>query len=355
MEIYHVPASFPLPVRHFQRNSPSTSLSCSAAVVSSSSQSDKIESECRNRMFILGMGFVGQFFAQSLKKEGWAVTGTCTSIMKKKELEKRGFDVCLFDANEPELSILSTLKSYTHLLVSIPSIVGIGDPVLRHGDLLRSTLMDGNLQWLSYLSSTSVYGNCAGAWVDEDYPASPVSEVAKSRLAAEEGWLNLGSSLGLSMQVFRLGGIYGRGRSAVDTIIKQEPLSKFQKMRVSRQYTSRVHVEDICQALKASIYMPSISRIYNIVDDDPAPREEVFAYAEELIEKKWPTWVRRSTSSERAISCDKKGSSTGEKRVCNERMKTELGVTLLHPSYRSGLLSIIDQMENPFQSSPFQS
>ncbi|KAF2324614.1 hypothetical protein GH714_015661 [Hevea brasiliensis] len=239
-----------------------------------------------------------------------AVTGTCTSIMKKKELEKRGFDVCLFDANEPELSILSTLKSYTHLLVSIPSVVGIGDPVLRHGDLLRSTLMDGNLQWLSYLSSTGVYGNCAGAWVDED---------------------------------------------AVDTIIKQEPFSKFQKMRVSRQYTSRVHVEDICQALKASIYMPSISRIYNIVDDDPAPREEVFAYAEELIEKKWPTWVRRSTSSERAISCEKKGSSTGEKRVCNERMKTELAVTLLHPSYRSGLLSIIDQMENPFQSSPFQS
>ncbi|KAG8654625.1 protein YeeZ isoform X2 [Manihot esculenta] len=352
MEIYHALASVPLPVHNFQRYFPSTSLLCSAAVVSSSSRSDKIESECRNRMFILGMGFVGQFFAQSLRKEGWVVTGTCTSPLKKEELEERGFDVCLFDANEPELGILNLMTSYTHLLVSIPSVVGIGDPVLQHEDL-RNTMMDGNLQWLSYLSSTSVYGNCGGAWVDEDYPADPASEVAKSRLAAEEGWLNLGSSLGFSTQVFRLGGIYGPGRSAVDTIIKQEVLSKNQKMRASRQYTSRVHVEDICQALKASISM-SPRRIYNIVDDDPAPREEVFAYAEDLIEKKWPGWVKQSTSSERAISSNK-DSSRGEKRVCNERMKRELGVRLLHPSYKSGLLSIIDQMKNPFQSIPSKS
>ncbi|XP_050206106.1 uncharacterized protein LOC126655828 isoform X2 [Mercurialis annua] len=151
------------------------------------------------------------------------------------------------------LSELSTLKSYTHLLVSIPSVVGVGDPLLQHEELLRSTLMDGNLQWLCYLSSTSVYGDYGGAWVDEDYPTSPTSESAKSRLAAEAGWLKLGASLGISTQVFRLGGIYGPGRSAVDTTIKQEPFSRSQKMRISKKYTSRVHVDDICQALKASI------------------------------------------------------------------------------------------------------
>lgn len=94
---------------------------------------------------------------------------------------------------------------------------------------------------------------------------------------------------------------------------------------------------------------PFFRRIYNIVDDDPAPREEVFTYAEDLIQKKWPGWVKQSTSSERAVSSMEKGCSRGEKRVSNARMKRELGVRLLHPSYRSGLISIIDQMENPFQ------
>ncbi|KAJ6336210.1 hypothetical protein OIU78_012745 [Salix suchowensis] len=180
----------------------------------------------------------------------------------------------------------------------------------------------------------------------------PTRELAKLRLDAEEGWLNLGQGLGFSTQVFRLGGIYGPGRSAVDTIIKQEPPSEGQKMRKSRQYTARVHVEDICQALKASIYTPSSRGIYNIVDDDPAPREEVFTYAEDLIKKKWPGGTKCSSNSASAASPTKKDDSRGDKRVSNMRMKRELGVRLLHPSYRSGLLSIIDQMDNPFHCSP---
>ncbi|XP_050206129.1 uncharacterized protein LOC126655841 [Mercurialis annua] len=87
-------------------------------------------------------------------------------------------------------------------------------------------------------------------------------------------------------------------------------------------------------------------RIYNIVDDDPAPRDEVFAYARELVEKKWPNWAEHNTSTEKAISYNQRG----EKRVSNERIKKELGVRLLHSSYRSGLLNIIDQMEYPSSS-----
>ncbi|XP_050206100.1 uncharacterized protein LOC126655828 isoform X1 [Mercurialis annua] len=245
MEIYHqLPKTFPVRVIH---PSPRKSPSFSFTVTNSRY---KTESEDGNRMFILGMGYVGQFFARNLRNEGWTVAGTSTSTAKKEALEERGFHISLFHTNEPQLS---TLKSYTHLLVSIPSVVGVGDPLLQHEELLRSTLMDGNLQWLCYLSSTSVYGDYGGAWVDEDYPTSPTSESAKSRLAAEAGWLKLGASLGISTQVFRLGGIYGPGRSAVDTTIKQEPFSRSQKMRISKKYTSRVHVDDICQALKASI------------------------------------------------------------------------------------------------------
>ncbi|CAN1314547.1 hypothetical protein LINPERPRIM_LOCUS29368 [Linum perenne] len=178
------------------------------------------------------------------------------------------------------------------------------------------------------------------------YPASPSTEVAKARLLAENGWLNFGHSLGLSTQVFRLGGIYGPGRSAVDTVMKQKPLSERQKMRASGQYTSRVHVEDICQALWASIKIPSFRRIYNIVDDDPAPREEVFAYAEDLVKKKWPDLIKQRSPSEEDMSSDvvSQRSSRGEKRVSNTRMKRELGVKLHHPSYRSGLISITEQL-----------
>ncbi|XP_039041747.1 uncharacterized protein LOC120180503 [Hibiscus syriacus] len=310
-------------------------------------QTGKTDQDSRNRMFILGMGFVGQFFTQELLNEGWVVSGTCTSMKKRNELEQRGFNVILFDANQPEMSTMNSLKSCTHLLVSIPPVMGIGDPILQHGELLRSTLMDVNLQWLCYLSSTSVYGDCGGACVDEGYPVSPTNEMAKLRLAAEQGWLKVAHDAGIKAHVFRLGGIYGPGRSAVDTIIKREPLSESQKRRVSKQFTSRVHVADICQALKASIHKKPARRIYNIVDDDPASRKEVFAYALDLVEKKWHS-LTKETTHERAESFGQKASLRGEKRVSNAHMKNELAVQLLYPSYKSGLQSIVDQMENPF-------
>ncbi|XVE56096.1 hypothetical protein DITRI_Ditri03aG0209800 [Diplodiscus trichospermus] len=311
-------------------------------------QTERTYRDSHNRMFILGMGFVGQFFAQELLNEGWIVSGTCTSTKKRNQLEQKGFDVHLFDAYQPEMSTMNILKCYTHLLVSIPPVGGVGDPMLQHGELLSSMLMESNLQWLCYLSSTSVYGDCGGACVDEDYPPSPTTESAKLRLVAEQGWLDLARDIGIKAQVFRLGGIYGPGRSAVDAIIKQEPLSESQKRRVSKQFISRVHIADICQALKASIQMRLSRRIYNIVDDDPAPRQEVFTYALDLIEKKWPSLIKESTSPERAELFVEKATSRGEKKVSNARMKKELAVQLLYPSYRSGLQSIIDQMENPF-------
>ncbi|XP_072052920.1 uncharacterized protein [Arachis hypogaea] len=191
-----------------------------------------------------------------------------------------------------------------------------------------------------------VYGDCGGELVDEDYPTNPKRESAKLRLASEEGWSNLAHHLGFS-QVFRLGGIYGPGRSAINTILKQEPLSEGQKMRKYRKYASRVHVDDICQALMAAIYTTPPKEVYNIVDDDPAPREEVFEYARKLVLKKWPDLNLEHLELEESSGA-KTRNQRGEKRVSNTRMKKELGVQLLYPDYRSGLQSIIDQIENPF-------
>ncbi|CAK9312682.1 unnamed protein product [Citrullus colocynthis] len=333
----------------FFRPKSSSHLHFRAAMNSSNPESKPSPLKIQNRMFILGMGFVGQFFAQELKYSGWSVSGTCRNLGQKMELEGRGFDVYVFDANDPEQGTLKAMKYHTHLLISIPPDVDVGDPLLQHEKLLRTTLQGGDLRWLCYLSSTSVYGDYGGAWVNEDNPTNPSSQSGKLRIEAEERWLNLGNDLGLSTQVLRLGGIYGPGRSAIDTIITQRSLSERQHRRARRQYTSRVHVQDICQALKACIQRPSSRRVYNIVDDDPAPREEVFSYARDLVEKKWPR--KLSTLSKQVeASVITNGSGRGDKRVCNVRMKRELGVSLVYPSYKSGLQSIIDQMgdEEPF-------
>ncbi|KAG5624055.1 hypothetical protein H5410_009273 [Solanum commersonii] len=273
--------------------------------------------DSKNRMFILGIGFVGKFLAADLKSNGWEVTGTCTSTSGKTKLEEMGFHAHIFDANEPQQDVLDILKFHSHLLISVPPVLGVGDPMLRHKELLKERLKDGNLQWLGYLSSTGmsfltiagrilhlycVYGDSGGALVDEEFPPNPTTELAKARIAAEEGWLHLACDGRVTAQIFRLGGIYGPGRSAVDTILKQEPLSKGQKMRFSRHYTSRIHVADICQALKASIQRPSPGKIYNVVDDDPAPREQVFKFARNLVEEKWPGHISPNNSSEEAKS-----------------------------------------------------
>ncbi|KAL1810457.1 hypothetical protein ACET3Z_027447 [Daucus carota] len=325
---------------NYKASPSSTNTNLQYDVASSESESFK------NRIFILGMGYVGKFFAQELLNKEWIVTGTCTSNAKKLKLEEMGFNVHKFNANEPELEVLDDLSNHTHLLVSVPPVEGIGDPLLQHDELLKRRLVDGNLRWLCYLSSTGVYGNCGGAWVDEDYPVSSTSgsAKAKARLAAEEGWLHFGSQLGLETKIFRLGGIYGPGRSAIDTILKQKQLSEVQRLRSFSRYTSRVHISDICQALHASIQKPSTMSIFNIVDDDPTPREEVFMYGQSLVEKKWPGHTRQLTSHERAESSFSKANVRGDKRVSNARMKKELGVQLRHPSYRSGLQSILEHL-----------
>ncbi|EEE54277.1 uncharacterized protein [Oryza sativa Japonica Group] len=289
-------------------------------------------------MLVLGTGFVGRYVSQRLLAQGWRVSGTCTSPAKKTELEMLGMDASIFDATSSSLTNLRSLQDATHLLISIPPIPGIGDPLLSSHSNLQTTLSNSNLQWLCYLSSTSVYGDCGGAWVDEDHTVNPKTESVKLRYAAEKGWLNVIDDLDLSAFVFRLGGIYGPGRSAVDTIAKSKSLSRRQKSRESKQYTARIHVADICQAILASMSIRSARRIYNVVDDDPAPRSEVFAFARSLVERKHPGLIMDSV----VLPATQDRIVAAEKRVSNARLKEELGVKLLHPTYKSGLQSILD-------------
>ncbi|KAK8452076.1 hypothetical protein SEVIR_5G053400v4 [Setaria viridis] len=256
-----------------------------------------------------------------------------------------GMNASVFDAIESNLENVHSLQQATHLLISIPPIPGIGDPLLNLNEDLRRILSHGNLEWLCYLSTTSVYGDCGGALVDEDHMVNPKSESAKLRYKAEKGWLNLVDDLNLSAFIFRLGGIYGPGRSALDTLAKSKSLSQRQKLRESKQYTARIHVADIYQAVLASMSMRCARKIFNVVDDDPAPRAEVFAFARSLIEMRYPDLIAESPDVGSTESGFQERIVPAEKRVSNARLKKELGVKLLHPTYRSGLQSILDSWQ----------
>ncbi|XP_062190626.1 uncharacterized protein LOC133893577 isoform X2 [Phragmites australis] len=284
-------------------------------------------------MFVFGAGFVGRYVSERLLAQGWQVSGTCTSAAKKRELEALGMCASVFDATESNLADLQSLQCATHLLVSIPPILGIGDPLLNLNEDLKRTLSHG------------VYGDCGGALVDEDHVVNPKSESAKLRHTAEKGWLNLIDDPDLSASILRLGGIYGPGRSALDTLVKSNSLSQRQKLRESKQYTARIHVADIYQAILASMSIRCARKIFNVVDDDPAPRAEVFAFARSLIERRYPDLITEPIDVNSTGFDSQVRIIPAKKRVSNARLKQELGVELLHPTYRSGLQSILDSWQ----------
>ncbi|CAL4957353.1 unnamed protein product [Urochloa decumbens] len=258
-------------------------------------------------MLVFGAGFVGRYVSERLLAQGWHVSGTCTSAAKKRELEMLGVNASVFDATEKsKLENIQSLQQATHLFISIPPVPGIGDPLLNLNEDLKGILSHGNLEWLCYLSSTSVYGDCGGALVDED---------------------------------------------ALDTLAKSKSLSQRQKLRESKQYTARIHVADIYQAILVSMSQRCARKIFNVVDDDPAPRAEVFAFARSLIEMRYPDLITESPGVNSTESDFQERIVPAEKRVSNARLKKELGVKLLHPTYRSGLQSILDSWQAESQLS----
>jgi nucleoside-diphosphate-sugar epimerase len=189
-----------------------------------------------------------------------------------------------------------------------------------------------NLRWAGYLSTTGVYGDCGGAWVDEDSPLAPNVERARRRVEAEQAW----RAAGLPLHIFRLAGIYGPGRSAIDSV----RAGTARRIVKPGQVFSRIHVEDIAQSVLASLDHPRPGAVYNLCDDDPAPPQEVIAYACRLLGVAPPPeipWQQAlATLSPMALSF-----YADSKRVRNDRMKAELGVTLAYPSYREGLRAIL--------------
>jgi len=280
-------------------------------------------------MFIFGMGYSASALAAELKDDGWRISASARTTETFADLEAEKIAAYFFDGSEAAPQ--RAFRGVTHVLTSLPPDAD-GDPVLRHHRDILAAHSD-TITWAGYLSTTGVYGDHGGAWVDETTDLVPVSARAGRRVAAEREWLALGAEAGIAVQLFRLGGIYGPGRNQLEAV----RAGTARRIVKPGQVFGRIHVDDIVAVLRASIARPNPGQAYNVVDDEPAPPQDVIAYAAELLGVEPPPEV----AFEDAELSEMGRSFYGEnKRVKNERIKKELGVTLQYPTYREGLTAL---------------
>jgi nucleoside-diphosphate-sugar epimerase len=285
------------------------------------------------RLFCFGLGYSATHLACRLMAQGWSVAGTCQSEEKRRDLAALGIEAHLFDRERPLTDAAGVLAGATHLLGSVPPD-GAGDPVL---DTLSPVLVEAVVwRWAGYLSTTGVYGDTGGAVVDEGAPSAPTSERGRRRVAAETAWLALHRGHGVPVHVFRLAGIYGPGRSALEKVRE----GNAQRVIKPGHAFGRIHVEDIAHVLMASMAKPDPGAVYNVCDDEPAAPAEVVAFACQLLGVPPPPPVAfaeaQKTMSPMALSFWR-----DNRRVDNGRIKRDLGVRLAYPTYREGLAAIL--------------
>lgn len=225
-----------------------------------------------------------------------------------------------------------------HLLISAPPS-DTGDPVLAVlADRLRAACP--TIAWAGYLSTTGVYGDHQGGWVDEDTPVQPQSERTRRRVQAEQAWLEWGHEAKVPVNVFRLAGIYGPGRNQLVSL--REGTAR--RITKQGQVFSRIHVDDIATVLEAAMERRPASRIFNVCDDEPAAPHEVVAFAAGLLGIAPPPLEDYETARP-TLSPMAAGFYQESKRVRNERIKQELAIRLAYPTYREGLSALLRTLD----------
>lgn len=308
-----------------------------------------------NTLFCFGLGFTATVLAEETALRDWRVAGTRRppedgpAAASPDEAHNgnngdKSVPVYPFDGDRPAEAQKATLdaardnggRGRLAWLLSIPPGAA-GDPVLTAltADERRPPAA---LDWVGYLSTTGVYGDRQGGWVDEDDAPAPATDRARRRAAAEAAWLAWGRRHDIPVQIFRLAGIYGPGRNA----LAQLRAGTARRLHKPGQVFSRVHVADIAQVLAAGIARPLPGRLYNVCDDEPAATADVVAHAAEIAGLPVPPLE----SVEDADLSPMARSFYAEcRRVRNDRIKDELGVTLRYPTYREGLRALLEAGE----------
>ncbi len=277
----------------------------------------------KKHMLFFGFGFSAEALARRLDPAVWKISGTSRSVEGAAKIAALGHTGLVFG----DMDVIPA--TVTHIVSSIPPDAE-GDPVLRKFfDQLATRAK--SFEWVAYLSTTGVYGDHGGAWVNEDTPLTPNTERGHRRKSAESAWLEI---QGLPLHIFRLAGIYGPGRNALESL--KDGTAK----RVIRQgqVFSRIHVEDIAGILEASMAHPNPGRAYNVADDEACPPQDVISFAAELLRIEPPPEVAFEDAQ---LSPMARSFFMDSKRVSNARVKDELGYKFQFPNYRVGLRSLI--------------
>ncbi len=281
------------------------------------------------RLFCFGLGYSALALARALKARGWSVAGTGRSEDAGSALAAEGIEARLFDRERPLAEPSAQLVGTTHVLSSVPPD-DQGDPVLDcHADAVAAL----DTSWIGYLSTTGVYGDRGGAWVDESSDLRPVGTRGRRRVEAEEGWLDLWRRHGRPVHLFRLAGIYGPGRGPFE----QARSGTAKRVIKPGQVFSRIHVEDIVQVLEASMARPHPGAAYNVCDDEAAPPQDVIVEASRLLGVAPPPEIPFETADHSPMA---RSFYEELKRVSNRRIKEELRVRLRYPTYREGLAAL---------------
>ena len=262
-------------------------------------------------MLIFGMGYTASRLADKLRADGWLVTGT---------RRMSGGDAVAFD---DEVAVRTALENATHILSSVPPMSEGGDPVLlKYGVAIASS----DVSWVGYLSSTGVYGDTGGAWVDESAPVGEGRRMARAE--ADLAW----QALRDDVRVFRLPGIYGPGRSALERVEE----GKAHRIEMPGQIFSRVHVDDIVDAVIDAFDGPS--GVYNIADDAPASQNDVIEYACDLLQREWPPLQSIEAAG---LSPMARGFYAENRRITNTKAKRLLNWQPQYANFRQGLQALL--------------
>jgi nucleoside-diphosphate-sugar epimerase len=273
---------------------------------------------------IFGYGYTAQSLASKLLLQGVKVIGTTRT---PHQLEHENPEVTLIDFNCP--NIAEHLSLSTHILVSIPpSSTGSDLVLMNYGNLIKKHAP--HLKWMGYLSSTGVYGDHQGNWVDEDSACTPHTPTGIARLKAEQAWLAYAKESQLPLHVFRLSGIYGPRRNVLERLMRGKKHSIYKEGQVF----CRIHVEDIVSTLIASIKSPKPLSIYNVSDDEPTPAHIVDNYAASLLNQESLPLIPFTDAT---LTPMEQEFYSNNRRVSNLKIKQELHVTLNYPSFIEGL------------------
>ncbi len=282
-------------------------------------------SDSRPRLLIFGLGYSASAIARELGDGGASIVGTVRS--PPPPTSPAG--IISFDGTAPSSDVRAALREATQILASIPP-GETGDPVLTHheSDLFAAP----RLRWIGYLSTVGVYGDHGGAWVDETTPCRPGQIRSQHRLVAEEDWRSLAERRNVPLAVFRLAGIYGPGRNALASLAEGEA----RRIVKPGQVFNRIHVDDIATTVAAAIRRDARG-IFNVADDEPAPPQDVVAFAAGLMGVAPPPEI---PFAEATLSPMGRTFYAENKRVSNARLKRALGVELRYPTYREGLRTL---------------